>query len=56
MEKAKNMSLDALAVGTISTGVAMVSQVGDKWYVGLLLIAVGVGLSYMKYHLRNESE
>ena len=52
MEQFKNVTLDSLAVASIGTGIAMVGTAGDKWYIGLVLIAVGVGLSFMKYHLR----
>ena len=52
MKNLKNVSLDSLAVLAIGSGIAMLSAATDKWYIGVILVAVGIGLSFTKYHLR----
>ena len=53
---AKDMTLDSLAIGSIGSGIAIISAMGDKWYInliiGLALVAIGGGISYAKYKLR----
>ena len=51
MDKIQNSGLDSVAIASISGGVTMLLT-DDKWYVGLVAVLVGVGLSLLKYKLR----
>ena len=55
MENVKNMTFDGLAVVALSSGIKMISDAGEKWYIGLILVGVGASLSYAKYKLRSIS-
>lgn len=53
MDNAKNSSLDVLAVAAVSGGIPILVAQGEKWYIGLVLVLVGAGLSYLKYKVRS---
>lgn len=49
MEKFKNMTLDSLTIAAIASGISMVP---DDRVSGLIIVGIGMILSYMKYRLR----
>jgi hypothetical protein len=54
MDNFKNATLDTLSVSAIGAGITMAAGAGDKWYIGVVLILAGVGISYTKYFVREE--
>jgi hypothetical protein len=56
MQKFTNATLDSVAIGAISSGVATILLDGDQWVrnliIGIALVLVGMGVSLLKYKMR----